>query len=142
MERFQPYRGVDGRFDSWQGDYVHPLAFLRDLADDDKHRVSKPVFLLPQQFDFPKGLRVADREGVVRDKDWSVIGVGKPLELGLEVMRARLVPPAQPEINPAGRCRPQIAFSTGDQALAALQRVERFVHFALSEFAREFPSTP
>jgi hypothetical protein len=140
FERFQPYRGVNGRFDSWQGDYVHPLAFLRDLANDDKHRVSKPIFLLQQQFDFPKGLRVADKDGVFGQKDWIVIGVGKPLELGLEVMRARLVPPAPPEINPAGRCRPQITFSTGDQAVSALQRVERFVHLVLSEFGEEFPA--
>jgi hypothetical protein len=137
FERFQPYRGVDGRFDSWQGDYVHPLAFLRDLADDDKHRISKPVFLLPQQFDFPKGLRVAG-QGFARD--WIVTGVGKALELGLEVMRARLISPSEPEINPAGRCRPQVTFRTGDQAIPALQRIERFVHLVLSEFVREFPA--
>ncbi len=138
IEHFQPYRGVDGWADSWQGNYVHPLAFLRDLTDDDKHRVSQPVFLLPQQFDFAR-FRFLDRAD--GGKDWTVTGIGRPLEVGREVMRARLSDSAEPEINPAGRCRPQVSFSTGDQATAALQRVERFVHLILSEFARKFPSS-
>lgn len=136
LEHFQPYRGVDGWADSWQGNYVHPLAFLRDLSDDDKHRVSQPVFLLPQQFDFAK-FRFVEREDAA--KDWIISGIGKPLELGLEVMRARLAGSAQPEINPAGSCRPQVAFSTGDQAAPALRRVERFVHLIFSAFASKFP---
>ncbi len=137
IEHFQPYRGVDGWADSWQGNYVHPLAFLRDLTDEDKHRVSQPVFLMPQQFDFARFHFVERRDGT---KDWIVTGIGKPLELGLEVMRARLTGSAQPEINPAGSCRPQVTFSTGDQAAAALRRVERFVHLIFSEFARKFPT--
>jgi hypothetical protein len=135
MERFQPYRGVDGWADSWQGNYVHPLSFLRDLSDDDKHRISKPVFLMPQQFDFAR-FRFLDRPDGT--KDWVVTGIGQPLELGRELMRARLSDSAAPEINPAGLCRPQVSFSTGDQASAALQRVERFVHLILSEFSRTF----
>ncbi len=172
IERFQPYHGVNGRADSWHGDYVHQLAFLRDLANDDKHRIGRPIFMLPSQLDLtylqiaripvaqakaigitrPGTFMVVTRmdhpvypaptESIdpnIETNDWQVTGIGKPLELDLEVMRARLVPPVEPEINPAGFARPLVAFGDGRAAVATLQRVESFVHLVLSEFARQFP---
>jgi hypothetical protein len=155
IERFQPYHGVDGRADSWAGDYVHPLAFLRDLSNDDKHRIDRPVLLVPGQLDFVE-FEIMKKPGDVQSptymsyvlasapqrpgvNDWDVNGIGKPLELGLEVMRARLTDTAQPEINPAGFAVPQVAFGDNRAALPALQRARGFAHLVLSEFYRQFP---
>jgi hypothetical protein len=71
--------------------------------------------------------------------NWIVSGTGQPIELGLEVMRARLVPPMEPEINPAGVTTPEVGLSDGWGAIGTLQRAHRFVHLMFSEFGREFP---
>ena len=72
--------------------------------------------------------------------DWHASGLGEPLVVDLEVLRARLVSPAQLEINPAGRLIPQVSLSERRAALPSLQRIQSYVHLVLSEFAQHFPS--
>jgi len=44
-----------------------------------------------------------------------------------------------PEINDAGRVAPQVALPERRIVIPTLQRIERFVHLILSEFALKFP---
>jgi hypothetical protein len=144
IERFQPYNGMAGRADDWTGPYVHPLTLLQDLTNDDKHRDTQPVFLIPNRFHL-RNLVIADHLEQLRGitfsaPDHSFPGIGKPMELGAEAMRARLIN-AEPEINDAGRVAPHIALPEGRGAVHTMQRLHRFVHLILSEFARDFPAS-
>ena len=42
LDRFQPYRRREGP-DHWSGPWIHPLMHLKDLSNDDKHRVIPEV---------------------------------------------------------------------------------------------------
>jgi hypothetical protein len=59
--------------------------------------------------------------------------------LALEVMRVRFFDGALPEIKDAGRVAPQVVLPEGRIAIPTLQRIDRFVHLILSEFAKNFP---
>jgi hypothetical protein len=142
IESFQPYHRTNGLADSWYGPYAHQLTLLHDLANDDKHRNSWPVFLASSQLMLRAELFPADRAErfVAYDRmDQQFVGIGEPIEVGLEVMKARLFGGAQPEINDAGRIAPQIALPEGRIVIPTLQRIERFIHLILSEFAQNFP---
>ncbi len=141
MEEFQPFRGSGVWADNWQSAYVHPLALLRDISVDDKHRITRPIFLMPGQIQLVK-MDFARRPmpGLPFDtEDMDPIGIGQPLHVGLEVMRARFAPDAPSEINPAGAINPIVSLGDGRHAIPTLQRIERFVHLVFSEFARRFP---
>ncbi len=143
IESFQPYHGVAGRADNWTGPYVHPLALLQDLTNDDKHRDTHPVFLIPNRFhlcDLPIAksvLQFGDQSVPIPDQEFT--GIGEVMELGAEVMRARLLN-AELEIDDAGRAAPHVALPEGRGAVHTMQRLHRFVHLILSEFARRFPT--
>jgi hypothetical protein len=142
IESFQPYHGTNGRAGSWYGPYAHQLTLLRDLANDDKHRDSWPVFLACSQVMLRAALFPADRTerfAAYDRMDKQFVGLGEPMEVGLEVMQVRLFDGAQPEIKDAGRVVPQVALPEKRIVIPTLQRIERFVHLILSEFAQNFP---
>jgi hypothetical protein len=142
IESFQPYHGTNGRADSWYGPYAHQLTLLRDLSNDDKHRDSWPVFLACSQVTLRASLFPADRTerfAAYDRMDNKFIGLGEPMEVGLEVMQVRLFDGAQTEIKDAGRVVPQVALPERRLVIPTLQRIERFVHLVLSEFTKNFP---
>lgn len=141
IESHQPYHGVNGRPDTWRGDYVHPLALLQELTNDDKHRDTHPAYLVPDSFQFRTGPQIAERvdpQHGITLPDFEVLNADKPLELGLEVLRIRLIG-ADPQIDHACRLAPVVALPKRRSAVPALQRIESYVQFMLSEFAGEFP---
>jgi hypothetical protein len=141
IEQFQPYHGVCNVADSYAGAYVHQLTLLRDLSNYDKHRDTAPALLTQGCFLFRDGITIAKKTGPY---GWDVLdidptGIGKPMELGKEVMRARLIDPPQGNVDDAGRAVPLVEIGEGRIADHTMQRLHRFVHFLLSEFARQFP---
>ncbi|HLX78787.1 MAG TPA: hypothetical protein VKR27_07870, partial [Acidimicrobiales bacterium] len=145
IEGFQPYHGVNGLADSWHGTYIHPLSMLQSLTNEAKHRDDWPVTLpganaaigraaLPVDFD--EYLAMAPQF-----QPQPLGGIGQAMQEGNEVirLRLRLYPGAEQHIDDAGRLTPVIAFAEGRRIIDTLQRIERYVHFVLSEFAREFP---
>jgi hypothetical protein len=144
IERFQPYHGVNGLADSWHGAYVHPLAMLQSLTNEAKHQDDWPVTLPGAQAGISRNALPADF-----DEYLAILGNFRPqpmghpsrtMEIGNEVIRLRLHAGADPHIDDAGRLTPVIAFAEGRRILDTLQRIERYVHFVMSEFARQFPS--
>jgi hypothetical protein len=141
IESFQPYHRTNGRADSWYGPYEHQLTLLHDLANDDKHRDSWPVFLASSQVMLRAELFPSDRTERFMAYDRmnkQFVGIGEPMDVGLEVMQARFFEGAPLEINDAGRVAPQVALPEGRIVIPTLQRIERFVHLILSEFAQSF----
>jgi len=141
IEGFQPYHGVNGLTDSWHGTYIHPLSMLQSLSNDGKHRDDWPIALpganaaigrnaLPDDFD--EYLAMASQ---LRPQPLG--GIGQPMEIGKEVMRLKLYPGADQHIDDAGRLTPVIAFAEGRRIVDTLQRIERYVHFVLSELSRQ-----
>jgi hypothetical protein len=143
IEEFQPYRGLNGLADSWHGTYVHPLAMVQSLNNEGKHQDDWPVMLpgagasvgrnaLPADFD----MYLAE---ALQFKPMPLEGIGRPMAEGSDVMRLRLHAGADKYIDDAGRLTPILAFDDGRRIIDTLQRIERYVGYVLSEFARRFP---
>jgi hypothetical protein len=82
IEKFQPYR-------RWKGLDFHPLELLRDISDDDKHRlvVTTPVTAADFKSRFPHwGERCH-----VGSKVSGQVVARHPVEIGTEVLRIALV---------------------------------------------------
>jgi hypothetical protein len=82
IERFQPYN-------SWKGLDFHPLGLLRDISDDDKHRlvVTTPVTAAGFEGRFPHWGENCHVEGKISGRSVT----RHPLEIGTEVLRIGLV---------------------------------------------------
>lgn len=145
FERFQPYHGVADRPDRWTGPYAHQLTLLSDLTNSDKHRATEPVLLIPTQFGFRVQIDGPPMEidgHAFRRSEIRTSRVGEIAELGTEVLRARLVEPAEPHIDNAGEMTPHVALAEGRGAVGTLARIAYYVHLMFSEFARDFPPEP
>lgn len=143
LERFQPYHGVDGRSDSWHGRYKHQLSLLRDLSNDDKHRLTQLTLLVPSQVWFPnfrisRNTKTFSGLGEFGQSDFEFVGAGQNARLGLEVIRLRLID-APKHIFPAGIVRPRLAMADGKPLIETLERIGLFVRLVLSDFVRQFP---
>ena len=52
IETLQPYHGQGGMGpDRWTGPWIHPLAFIRDLNNDDKHRVVTALLVVSSRYE-------------------------------------------------------------------------------------------
>jgi len=143
IEGFQPYHGVNGLADSWHGTYIHPLTMLQRLTNEAKHQDDWPVTLPGAHAAISRGALPVDFDEYLamagQFRPQPLGGIGHPMEEGNEVMRMRLYPGADQHIDDAGRLTPVIAFAEGRRIVDTLQRIERYVHFVLSEFARQYP---
>jgi len=50
VEQYRPFKGINGRPDSWSGPYIHQLAHLQELSNTDKHRQLSIVLLTSSRF--------------------------------------------------------------------------------------------
>jgi hypothetical protein len=93
----QPYNG---------GDF---LGLLRDLSNDDKHRLLTPVLIRPEVFE-PIGGLFRWNQLV----DWDHTHAEKHMKIGAEILRAKLVPSPYPEtdVEVAGYVTPQVLLPT------------------------------
>lgn len=124
IEKFQPYRGIDGQPDSWSGPYIHQLALLRNLSNVHKHRNLTSVYFIPNAFE-TYGFQLAMSGGGARLPDIS-FSLNR-MELGAEVMRARFVGNVEPHVDMAGHFTPSITLDEGRPIEPTLDRIAAYV---------------
>jgi hypothetical protein len=154
--RAQPYNpypgagGVDQPWGRWVDAFPHPFTLLRDLSNDDKHRLVTLVLLLPGQWMTPNEYPTVQRDDYSK---WSAeqtlaniarieATIGKPMTSGKEVVRERLVG-AEAHIEDAGHITPDVAFpgvSWPHPVVATLERILSLIEFFLDEFERALPA--
>jgi hypothetical protein len=148
IESHQPYHGLDGRPDSWSGTYAHQLALLRNLTNDDKHKITTPMLAISNR------ITLRRIEGLV----WSgfdqllagqfpiqshveFLNLGEPAVVGAVVGRTRPTGRgAKPKLHNIGEVTPQIALPGRGAAIPALDRITERVALILNEFANLFPA--
>ncbi len=142
IERYQPYHGINGRYDSYFGDYLHPLAHLRDLSNEEKHRVTQLFLMLPTQISLGPVKFAGPEEEVqgqrVKRPIYDFIGTEDPIYFGMPVLSIQL--DAEPDvIERAGSVIPHIAMPGNRPMLESIERLLTFVHMILSDCARDLP---
>lgn len=135
IERYQPYHGIDGRHDSYHGEYIHQLAHLRDLSNSEKHRLIELFLMLPTQMWFGTFNTVEIEEEVFGHKlkhiDHRFLGTNGTIYTGMPVLALRLN--GEPDvIERAGSLNPHIAMSGQRPMVETLERILNFVHLILS----------
>jgi hypothetical protein len=149
LHEFQPCKGLNGRADSWDGDYIHQLSQLQKMSNQDKHRRLSIVLLTPNAFSTiptrftlpPWIIRAGDsfefRPGSVSDHDPEAVDydfshAGRRVELGIEV--GRIKAPAWcslPTIDDAGEVTPRVAFEELRPIFGTLNRLAGYVQLIL-----------
>lgn len=142
IQRYQPYHGTNGRQDSYFGDYLHPLAHLRNLSNEEKHRVTQLFLMLPTQISFYPLKFAASEEEVLGQRVerpiYDFIGTDDPISLGMPVVSIQLN--GEPDvIERAGSVVPHIAMPGNRPMLESIERLLTFVHMILSDCARDLP---
>ncbi|MFJ5231026.1 hypothetical protein ACIQBJ_14160 [Kitasatospora sp. NPDC088391] len=106
VHEFQPCKGVNGRSDSWSGEYVHQIDQLVDLSNADKHQNIVDIIptvngfgSIPTRLTLPPWIQVVDGEHVFLpewvndpDPDAEVIDATRAdhrLAVGAEVARIK-----------------------------------------------------
>lgn len=157
----QPYNAYPSIFPGrpWgRWEYAHPLSLLRDLVNDDKHRLVTPVFCAPSTW---KTLNMPPHPddmkmilAPIKGREREAMGEArlsaqritettrKELKPGLVIANMRLAPNANAKMNDAGYVTPDVALPSKENLTAALQRIVSFVEFILGELASVLPSKP
>jgi hypothetical protein len=139
IERYQPFHGIDGRHDSYHGEYIHQLAHLRELSNSEKHRLTELFLMLPTQVWFGTFNIVEIEEDAfghtLKRMDRKFLGTNDTLHIGMPVLALRLN--CEPTvIERAGSFIPHIAMSGQRPMIETLERILNFVHLILSDCAR------
>lgn len=152
IERRQPYQGLHERPDNWSGPYIHQLALLRDLSNEDKHRVLPTILLIPHRF-VHEGIglaldlltevlaMLAGRtprpdllEFIGREIQWTTEGLDE-MKPGAGIYRARLVGPnVQPHMDMVGYATPNVALEERRAVIPTLDRIAAYVEGVIREF--------
>ena len=149
LDRFQPYRRREGP-DHWSGPWIHPLMHLKDLSNDDKHRVI-PEVVTSDSFTSPGGLpfpppKLAD---IAADPAAFLSPGGTfahlhfvkgrhPLEDGAVILRADSDPPPETRVDMAGTMVPGVALREGRDIFMSLERIQAMVVKIVGEFEGAF----
>jgi hypothetical protein len=153
IEQYQPFKGPNGRPDSYSAAYVHQLEHLQELSNTDKHR-QLPIVLLtssrfttiPVEGGYPPWL-------VKKDGEWTmdVTKVDEPnpraappnfghasylVEVGAEVVRFKMTSDfaKQRRIEVAGAVAPSVGLAERRPIFPTLDRIATFVQLILDEF--------
>jgi hypothetical protein len=127
---FQPYKHVQGP-DGWSGPYIHPLAHLQELSNDDKHKVITALLLLgtAHSFHTPIGTHV-------RPMHWA--DAGQPIEVGTRVGDIQLVP-SSPLAVITGEVTPTPALAGPRDLWSTLDRLTGFIESVLRQASLVLP---
>ena len=151
IHEYQPCKGRNGRPDSWSGEYIHPLALIQRLSNDDKHQRLAYVRLEPSQFS-TISTRTSLPPWIVKTTEgWSFAPerlsdpnadteeisfehASKHVELGAEVFRIRA--PAwksMQKIDNVGEMTPRFALDEDRPVVPTLSRLTEFVRLVLTD---------
>jgi hypothetical protein len=153
LHELQPCKGLNGRPDSWSGEYIHQLELLDKLWNHDKHRYLPVVLLTSEQFSTVP-TRAGNPPWMVQTQhgwefDRSRVSEHDPLaaqisfehtsyqiEMGAEVVRIKMTSHLrdQPIIETAGYVSPRVALDGVRPLLSTLDRLNEYVNFLLSEW--------
>jgi hypothetical protein len=153
IEEYQPFKGLNGRSDSYSAAYIHQLAHLQELSNTDKHRQLSIVLLTSSRF------TTVPVEGgyqpwfVKEDGKWTMdmTKVIEPnpyadppnfhhssylVEVGAEVVRFKMTSELaeQNSIEVAGAVTPSVALAERRPIIPTLDRIAAFVQLILDEF--------
>jgi hypothetical protein len=142
IEGYQPYNGG-----YTQGGFItYPFYWLREFSNRDKHRVIVLAHTIPYRSMIDP---VEVFGGTARTVDFRDVGFGKPLELGAEILRVKVVPSTiHRNMDVAGYLTPAICFpysgapsAPGQQAgrhlmpvIAAIDHMSTLVVKVIREF--------
>jgi hypothetical protein len=124
IESLQPYHALTGP-DRYTGAFIHPLAFVRDLSNADKHRLTTPILAVSQRFDFEVGAPPLNLSAFLGE------GLLNTLEVGTPIMRL-MAPPKDKDVRVKGHMTPGILLP-GSRGLDHLKRARAFVEKVVSE---------
>ncbi len=130
IERFQPYH-------RWKGLDFHPLGLLRDISDDDKHRlvVPTPVTAANLSTQFPHWGYKCNFDGRVRGRAIT----RHPLEVGTEVLGIGLnITGPNPKMEVDTNVPIQISLMNGLPVDYALAEIGKAVEVVLKRFTSVF----
>jgi hypothetical protein len=124
VESLQPYHAQSGP-DRYTGTYIHPLAFVRDLSNADKHRLPTPILAVSQRFDFAIGAPPLNLSAFLGE------GMLNTLEVGTSIMRL-IARPEDKDVQAEGHMTPGILLPES-RGLDHLERARAFVEKVVSE---------
>jgi len=135
IERLQPYHGTQGLPESgWSGPYLHPLALVRDLSNDDKHRLLIPTVAVPSSSKLSTVAVGVMLLKLIDDPTGTMMG-GEPLEAGAVLVRApAITKPLKRDMKMEGQVTPSIRLAEGRPLVDTLDRIAAAVTYTLSRF--------
>lgn len=133
LKNFQPYRGRNLP-------QPHPIRLLVDLSNDDKHRLTQPVLMVPTNvqleilFEDLQDCELVDGETV-----WNPRLLARPLELNTEILRfpVRITGP-NPHAKVKGGLTSFVGFRNGESAIGQLEAIGAYTRRIVEFFAPEF----
>jgi hypothetical protein len=125
IESLQPYHPENVGPDRWTGAYIHPLAFVRDLSNADKHRLPTPILAVSKRFDFEVGAPPFNLSGFLSE------GLLNTLEVGTPIMRL-IARPEHKDVEVKGQMTPGVLLPES-RGLDHLKRARAFVEKVVSE---------
>lgn len=136
FRRFQPYQVAE------KVRNLHPLAYLDDLSNDDKHRLLQPLLIAPAgvTISFPKSLQGNDCN-FANDRAHFIAHniLGQPLEPDTELFRAHVVVTGpKPDMPMQISAKMNVGFRDGVPATNVLTAIADIVRRAIDTFAPEF----
>ncbi|WP_158715020.1 hypothetical protein [Kitasatospora phosalacinea] len=160
VHEFQPCKGVNGRADSWPGEYVHQAEQLAKLSNHDKHRNIVDIdpavsgfSSIPTRLTLPPWIEVIDGEHIFApgrlgdpDPDAEVIDLSRAdhrLAVGAEVARVRAQLWGSVEtIGFIGFARLHFTLPQLLPLLPTLQRLSLYCHEVLTAFTPDSAAGP
>ena len=130
IERFQPYRG-------WKGLDFHPLGLLRDINDDDKHRLVTPTPVTAANLStkFPHWGHNCNFDGRISGRAITRY----PLEVGTQVQAIGLnITGPNPRLDVDTKVPVQISLVNGLPVDYALAEIAKAVEVVLKRFTSFF----
>jgi hypothetical protein len=126
IETMQPYHGQGGMGpDSWTGPWIHPLAFVRNLNNDDKHRVVTALPVVSNRYEMWSSPPIPFDEHRVVDFG------GEELHVGAVIMRTDVSADYR-EVQMYGRMTPGVLLPDR-RGIDHLERSAVFVERVISE---------
>lgn len=144
FESFQPYdsRTRSGLADTYTGPWIHPLRLLRDLSNEDKHRVIITAAFNPGSYSSRGTTGTGALVGLltIMDRlDGRVFTPAERLELGAILERGRAAGNVRPpDVEVDGDMTPAVCLPERRPVIQAIDRITAFVVHVIRQFESLF----